>query len=155
MEKFVRYTHSWQRPASAPGAPVFRPWSTDAPPPSHSIPPNVAVKAAARQGAFEAYHLALMRAYFEQNRCVTDRATIAAVAGECGLDVPAFLADLDDPALEAEVVADHTEAVEAGVTGVPCVIVNDVFPLPGAQDANVYEQIVAKVIERGLNRSPA
>ncbi len=144
FEKFRRYTQTWMRPAEQPDAGEFRVWSTDAPPPSHSVPPNVAVKAAARQRGFERYHLPLMRAYFYENRDVTDPDTIVAVAEECGLDIDRFLVDLKDESVGREVVADHQEAIERGVTGVPAVVVDDTFPIPGAQDVAFYRHLVHK-----------
>ena len=95
LEKFRRYTESWKVPASQPDAGEFRVWSTDEAPPSHSVPPNVAVKAAATQGRFDLYHLALMRAYFFENRNVTDTATLLDVAAACDLDLVRFEADLE------------------------------------------------------------
>ena len=92
-------------PASQPDAADFRVWSTDEAPPSHSVPPNVAVKAAAAQGeaAFARYHMALMRAYFYENRNVTDPATIREVAAACALDMARFEADVVDAGVAGSV----------------------------------------------------
>ncbi len=144
MEKFRQYTHSWMRPAGQPDAGEFRVWSTDEPPPSHSVPPNLAVKAAERQGRFEEYHLAVMRAYFYENRNVTDPQTLLAVADECGLELDAFLDALKDEELGRQVARDHNEAVSIGVTGVPCVVLDDGMLLPGAQDLTFYRHVVNK-----------
>ena len=146
MDKFRRYTESWKVPAAQPDAGEFRVWSTDEAPPSHSVPPNVAVKAAAVQGrdAFERYHLALMRAYFYENRNVTDTTTILDVAAACGLDMVRFEADLADEAIARSVLADHNEAFELGITGVPTVVVDGVLPVPGAQDLRFYRHVIEK-----------
>jgi predicted DsbA family dithiol-disulfide isomerase len=153
LDKFRRYTETWMRPATQPDAGEFRVWATDEEPPSHSIPPAVAVKAAARQGApvggdFESYHRALMHAYFARNLNVTSRDVIDLVARECGLDMNRFAADFDDPELAAQVVAEHNEAVEMGISGVPCVVVGDGFAMPGAQERAVYINIVRKLVAR-------
>lgn len=148
IDRFRRYTRSWTLPASVPGAPRFRSWSTDNPPPSHSIPANVAVKAAARQGAFEAYNLALMEAYFYFNRTVTDLGTIVDVASGCGLDLAAFTADVADPSLQQAVVNDHNTAVAQGVRGVPAMVVADGFCLSGAQDREAYLRFIARLLAR-------
>ena len=50
LKRFVRYTQSWLRPAAEPDAGCFRVWETTAGPPSHSVPPQVIAKAAARVG---------------------------------------------------------------------------------------------------------
>jgi predicted DsbA family dithiol-disulfide isomerase len=148
MDRFRRYTESWRKPAGQPDAGEFRVWASDEPPPSHSIPPAVAVKASARQDAFDRYHHALMEAYFSRNLDVTARHNILAVAGECGLDVARFEADLDDPALAERVVADHNEAVELGISGVPCVVVGEGFAMPGSQDRAVYANVARRLAAR-------
>jgi predicted DsbA family dithiol-disulfide isomerase len=150
LEKFRRYTESWMRPAAQADAGEFRVWATDEDPPSHSVPSAVAVKAAARQnhGAFDRYHHALMHAYFARNRNVSSREVILDVARECELDLDAFTSDLDDPALAEEVVADHNEAVELGISGVPCVVLGSGFLIPGAQERAVYINIVRKLVAR-------
>ena len=144
LDQFRRYTESWRRPASSPGGGRFRPWSTDEAPPSHSVPPNVAVKAAARQGAFARYHLAVMDAYFWDNRNVTDNQTLIAVAAAVGLDVERFTADLHDAELEREVRHDYQEALARGITAVPTVVVDGEWELPGAQDLEFYRRVVTR-----------
>lgn len=148
LERFRRYTESWLRPASQPDAGEFRVWATDEAPPSHSVPPAVAVKASARQGAFGAYHRALMHAYFARNLDVTSRANILGVASGSGLDLPRFEADLDDPALVAEVFADHEEGLALGVSAAPTIVLEGGFLLPGSQDRSVYRNIVQKLMAR-------
>jgi predicted DsbA family dithiol-disulfide isomerase len=148
LDRFRHYTQSWTKPASQPDAGEFRPWATDEEPPSHSIPPALAVKAARRQGAFDPYHRALMHAYFARNLNVTAAATAAAVAAECGLDVARFEADFADPATLEEVVSDHREGVELGISGVPCIVVGESFALPGSQDRSTYIHLFRRLLER-------
>ena len=118
--RFVRYTQSWLRPAAEPDAGRFRVWESGEPAPSHSVPAQLAAKAARRisAGAFAALHPRLLRAYFEENRDISARATLAAIWSEAGLPAEAFAA-IDDPALLRETLAEHAEALEQGVTGVP------------------------------------
>ena len=144
-EKFREYTQSWLRPAGEPDAGRFRPWSGEEPSPSHSVPPLVACKAAARLGAFDRYHLAVMDAYFYGNRNVTDRGVLVEVAESVGLEARAFEDELADPRLVEEVMADHNEAVSLGVTGVPAVVVPGGLVLPGAQDLTFYRRLVQKL----------
>jgi predicted DsbA family dithiol-disulfide isomerase len=151
MDRFRRYTETWLRPAGAPDAGEFRVWATDDAPPSHSVPPAVAVKASARQGAFARYHRALMHAYFARNLDVTSRSRILEVAAECGLDLESFARDLDDPSLAEQILADHHEAVELGISGVPCVVVAGGFQMPGAQERAVYVNIVRRLLARQEN----
>ena len=48
LEKFRVYTQSWQRAAEDPDGGTFQVWQSDAGPPSHSVPPHLVAKAAAR-----------------------------------------------------------------------------------------------------------
>jgi predicted DsbA family dithiol-disulfide isomerase len=144
LDKFRRYTQSWMRVAEQPDGARFRVWSTDEEPPSHSVPPAIAVKAAARQGMFDRYHLALMDAYFYENRNVTALDTIVDVAVANGLDRERFLVDLADESLARAVIDDHNEAVGQGISGVPNVVVDGILPIPGAQDTAFYRHVIAK-----------
>lgn len=151
LEKFRAYTRSWARAAEDPDGGTFTVWASDAGPPSHSIPPQLAAKAAARLGepAFARLHDALLRAYFTDNRDITDGATLRAVWAECDLPAADFAA-VEDPALLRQVLAEHDEAVELGVTGVPAVRAagNDT-PLIGAQPLATYRRWVQRLAERG------
>lgn len=148
LEKFRAYTQSWLRPAAEPDAPVFRPWATDAGPPSHSIPAHLVAKAAAALGpdAFDAMHARLLRAYFEENRDVTERATQLALWRELGFAEEAF-AVADAPATRDVVLAEHHAALDAGVTGVPAMMLvgNDV-PTLGAMPFETYRRWIARAL---------
>src|SRR5581483_9261448 len=94
LDSFRRYTERWfgpNGPASAAPDVEFRPWN-DEQPPSHSVPPAIAVEAAKAFGEPIAtrYHLAMMRAYFVEHRDVSTREVVLAVASDVGIDVDAF-----------------------------------------------------------------
>lgn len=159
LASFVRYTRSWARPAEEPDAPVFRPWTgaESEGPPSHSVPPQVAAKAAARRGpeAFARLHARLLAAYFEERRDITAAATLRALWAEAGLPAAAFEA-CEDPALREAVVAEDREARELGITGVPAVRPEDreVFVL-GAQPLTTLRRWVARLREGVLDGDAA
>jgi len=122
LEEFRAYTSSWLRPAQDEDAGAFRVWSTDVGPPSHSVPPHLVAKAAEELGpaAFRDIHERLLHAYFADNRDITDRDTLAAIWSEA--DLPAEeLSRAWEPRIEEKVLAQHNEAVELGITGVPAV----------------------------------
>jgi predicted DsbA family dithiol-disulfide isomerase len=122
LEEFRTYTRSWLRPAQEDDAGTFRVWSTDAGPPSHSIPPHLIAKLAAQIGrdAFVDMHQRLLSAYFSNNRDITDRDTLATIWNEAGL--PAKVLDrIGDPQLLGAVLAQHDEAIDLGINGVPAV----------------------------------
>ena len=148
VEKFREYTQSWLRPASQAGGGRFRPWASKDSPPSHSVPPQIAVKAAARLGGFDRFHLALMDAYFWDNRNVADPSVLIDIAKACDLDPIEFSVLLQDESLLQLVIDEHNEAVEAGITGVPTVVAPGGFQIPGAQDLAFYRHLVQKLGSR-------
>ena len=149
LEKFRRYTRSWLRVAADEPAGEFRVWEGDAGPPSHSIPPHLVAKAAATLGpdAFERMHDRLLRAYFAENRDVSDDATLKALWQEVGLEDAAF-ERREDPALLERVLSEHGSALEAGVNGVPAVMIDgqDV-PLTGALPIEMFERWIERNLE--------
>jgi predicted DsbA family dithiol-disulfide isomerase len=122
LEEFRAYTRKWARPAAEPDAGTFRPWEGDAGPPTHSLPPHLVARAAAEldRGAFDSMHERLFHAYFAENRDITDRATLRRLWNDIGLPDDRFEL-CDERALREAVLADHREAIELGVHGVPAV----------------------------------
>lgn len=148
LEKFRAYTQSWLRAAADPDGGTFSVWRGDAGPPSHSVPPHLVAKAAARLGTgpFVRLHEALLRAYFTDNRDITDGDTLRAIWSECGLPAETFAAAAD-PALLREVVAQHNEAIELGITGVPAVRVDGTDAVVvGAQPLETYRRWVRRLL---------
>lgn len=156
LEKFRAYTRGWSRPAAEPDAGRFRPWESDAGPPSHSVPPHLAASAAAALGraAFDSLHERLFEAYFAENRDITDRATLRALWGEVGLPAGEF-ERCDDPALREAVLADHREAVDLGVHGVPAVRIEpNLVATVGAHSLEQYRRWFQKQLA-ALDAEPA
>jgi predicted DsbA family dithiol-disulfide isomerase len=150
LEKFVRYTRSWERPAAEPDAPPFRAWASDEGPPSHSLPPHLAAKAAATYGpeAFARLHQRLLDAYFVESRDITAPGVLGALWVEVGLPHDG-LARLGDPAVLEAVVADHNAAVEHGIGGVPtAMLTENAVPIPGALPYETYRRWVERALER-------
>ena len=147
LEKFMRYTQSWLRPASEPDAPVFRVWQSSEGPPTHSVPAHLVAKAAAARGpeAFAEVHARLLRAYFEESRDISRADTLRAIWTEAGLPEAGF-ADCFDQRLVAQTLEQHNEAVSLGITGVPAVRVagTDAFVL-GAQPLATYRRWVERL----------
>ncbi len=130
----------------------FTLWSDESDePPSSSVPAQVAAKTLeiVDPDRVPAYHRALLVAYFTDNRDISNWEVLIDVATEVGVDRAAFVAGLDEhsTAMTQAVIDDHNAAIELGVTGVPCVVINDVLPIPGAQDVEAYERWIDKVSE--------
>jgi predicted DsbA family dithiol-disulfide isomerase len=150
LEQFTRYTQSWARPAESEPSATFRTWSGEHEPPSFSLPCAMAGKAVLHEfGAdgFDRFHLALMRAYFADNRTITDRDVILDVAVAVDLDREPLAARLehDAEALARECVADHKAALAQGIAAVPTAVVNDEYMLRGAMALEQYRKVVSRL----------
>lgn len=120
VEKFRRYTESWQRPAAESDAGRFQIWSGDESPPTHSVPAHSVAKAAARVSpdAFRAMHERIMTAYFSESRDISSRPVLTSLWNEVGLSMEALEWAFTDAATAA-VLADFHAAQDLGATGVP------------------------------------
>ena len=147
LEKFMRYTQSWLRPAGEPDAPTFRVWESTEGPPTHSVPPHLVAKAAAALGpeAFAEVHARLLRAYFEQSRDISRADTLRAIWTEAGLPEAGFAVCFEERLVQ-QTLEQHNEAVSLGITGVPAVRVagTDAFVL-GAQPLATYRRWIERL----------
>ena len=147
LERFMRYTQSWLRPAAEPGAPIFRVWESTEGPPTHSVPAHLVAKAALGLGgaAFAALHVRLLRAYFEQSRDISALSTLRAIWSEASLPEAGFEACFEAGVLE-QTLAEHHEAVSLGITGVPALRVagTDAF-VTGAQPLETYRRWIERL----------
>lgn len=150
LDKFTAYTQSWMRPNAAQQDADFHVWSGVNPPPTHSLPPAIAGKAVRDTfgvDGFHRFHLALMRAYFADNRTISERAVILDVAAAADLD-PQKLDDALDAGtfeFEQQVVDDHGAALAEGIAAVPTAVVNDEYILQGAMTLEQYQKVVARL----------
>jgi predicted DsbA family dithiol-disulfide isomerase len=150
LEKFRAYTQGWSRPAAEPDGGTFQVWQGDAGPPAHSLPPHLVARAAARLGRteFDTLHERLFHAYFAESRDITERATLRALWREGGLPDRDF-DYCDDPAIRDAVLADHREAVDLGIHGVPAVRIEpNLVATVGAHPLEVYRRWFLKQIDR-------
>ena len=149
LEKFRAYTRSWLRPAGEEDAGEFRVWEGDAGPPSHSVPPHRVAKAAAELGgdAFRRMHRRLLRAYFAENLDVTDPETLHRLWQEAGLPAGDFQRH-EAPELLDKVLAEHAEAQELGVTGVPTVMLaHQRIPVLGALPLETWRRWLHRALD--------
>ncbi len=152
-DKFVAYTQGWQRMAEMEPRAAFNPWSSDTTnePPSSSLPAQVAYKVVEANWpeAAVALHWALLAAYFTENRTISDWDVLADVVVGVGVDRSEFLALVAEQGdtMSALVINEHNSAIEHGVTAVPTVIINEVLPIPGAQDAESYINWIERILE--------
>ena len=95
-----------------------------------------------------ALKLALFKAHFNHRRNLGDRTVLLDIAAENGLHREAAKAALDDPDLEARVAAEEAQAWDLNISGVPAMIVNSKFLIPGAQPPEVYVNALRRVAEK-------
>ncbi len=99
-----------------------------------------------------ALKLALFRAHFNERKNLSDRDVLLDIAASVGLHRAAAKAALDDPDLEARVLAEEHQAWDMNISGVPAIIVaNETgakFMIPGAQAPEVYVNALRRVAEK-------
>jgi predicted DsbA family dithiol-disulfide isomerase len=95
-----------------------------------------------------ALKLALFRAHFNLRANLGDRTILLDIASENGLHRAAAKAALDDPELEARVLAEEAQAWDMNISGVPAMIINSKFMIPGAQAPEVYVNALRRVAEK-------
>ena len=92
--------------------------------------------------------LALFKAHFNQRRNIGSRDVLLDVAREVGLDREGALAALSEPELAARVRAEEQQAFELNITGVPAMVVEGKFMIPGAQAPETYINALRRVAEK-------
>ena len=151
-EAFVAYTESWRRPAALEPGATFRVWASDEPQPTSSVPAHVAAKALARLApeASDAFHHRLLRAYFAENRTISDRSVLADLAADVGVDRGEFTTHLAEweRDLTRQVLEEHDEAVAQGITAVPTMVIDEVLPVQGAQEVETIARWIERLLER-------
>ena len=148
-DEFANYTNSWSRPAGMEPATSFQyPWQ-GAEPPESSVPSAIAGKVAASFGASTGrrFHHLLLEAYFTDNRTISEVETLADIAEAAEIDRAEFLASYEDQyrPLLRQVYDEHNLAINSGVTGVPAVVVDERYLVPGAVEVEYYEEVLAHV----------
>ena len=92
--------------------------------------------------------LALFKAYFQQNRDVSDEAVLIDVAQSVGLNGDVSKAWLADAALTETVRAEQAHWIDQNITGVPAIIFDKQFMVPGAQSAEAFAGVIDKVLSK-------
>lgn len=110
-----------------------------------SRPALIGVKYAEAKGKGNAFHDAVLRAYWLEARNIEDRSVLSDVAQGVGLDTMAFEAALDDPHYAAEVDEDIDLARSYGLQGVPALIFEQKYLIPGAVPYNTLRQAVEQI----------
>ena len=89
--------------------------------------------------------LALFRAHFNRREKLGERDVLLDIAASVGLHREAARAALADAELEARVIAEEQQAWDLNISGVPAMIVNWKFLIPGAQSPETYVNVLRRV----------
>ncbi len=111
----------------------------------------IGAKYAEAQGVGDAYHDAVFRAYWQHARSIQDVDVLKEIAVKIGLDAEAFTAVLNDPAFQAQVLADEEQAQSIGLQGVPALIFAGRYLVSGAQPYDVLVKVTEDVQARATN----
>ena len=88
---------------------------------------------------------ALLRAYFTDGRDVSNRDTLVQLAGDTGLDAERARTVLESGEFTDEVRADEEFFIQAGIRGVPAIIIERKHLISGGQPVEVFEQALREV----------
>ena len=91
---------------------------------------------------------ALFDAHFQQRRRMNDPAVLTDVAASVGLDRTEAAAALTDPEIDAIVEAGEQQALDWNISGVPAMIINGKYMVPGAQDPATYTNLLRRVVAK-------
>lgn len=97
----------------------------------------------------------LFRAYFTEGQAVGDRATLAALGAELGLDAAEVAALLDGDRFAREVRDEEREAQQLGIHGVPFFVIGGRYGMSGAQPAEALRAALTQAWTELIAPPPA
>jgi predicted DsbA family dithiol-disulfide isomerase len=95
-----------------------------------------------------ALKLALFAAYFQQGRDVSDEANLLDIAESVGLDRVICTTWLADEALSRQVRGEQAYWRGENISGVPAIIFDGKYMVPGAQSAETFAQVIGRVMAK-------
>lgn len=103
---------------------------------------------AGREGRQLALKHALLRAYFDHGRVISDHQVLADAAADAGLDRDTALQILARGDFAAEVADDEIEWRSEGIASVPTMVIDREFVINGAQEPDRIERALRKLAAR-------
>ena len=111
-----------------------------------SRPALTGAKFAQEHGKSQAYHRAIMQAYWLDAKDISDRMILTDLAVDIGLARDDFSAALDDPQYDEQVQFDIDQAREFGLNSVPSLVFDNRYLVAGAQPYPVLVQATEHVM---------
>ena len=93
----------------------------------------------------------LFKRYFREGQDISDIDVLVDVATTVGMDGDLVRRLLDGDSDLAETIAEDKKAREMGVQGVPCFIIGASYAVQGAQNTDVWANIIAEIVEKSKN----
>lgn len=90
----------------------------------------------------------LLRAYFTEGLDVGNIDVVLDCAEEVGLERASLEKYLNEGHGATEVRDDIQRALDMEITGVPCFVIDGRYMIPGAQDVDVFEQVLERVLSK-------
>jgi predicted DsbA family dithiol-disulfide isomerase len=104
-----------------------------------------AAEFARERGLFDAMHLALFKAYWEQTGDIESVQGLKQIATEVGLDAEAMAAELAAGRYEEVLDANRREATQVGINGIPAHVFGLRYLVMGAHPYEILKQVADKV----------
>ena len=95
-----------------------------------------------------ALKMALFTAYFQDRSDVSDTEVLCDIAEAQGMDRAVALAWINDAALTETVRAEMEHWIDQNITGVPAIIFDQKYMVPGAQSAETFADLINKVLTK-------
>ena len=95
-----------------------------------------------------ALKMAMFTAYFQDRRDVSDEAVLLDIAQAQGFDSGGAAACLASEPLSKAVRAEQQQWIGKNISGVPAIIFDQKFMVPGAQSAEVFADVITKVLAK-------
>jgi predicted DsbA family dithiol-disulfide isomerase len=95
-----------------------------------------------------ALKMALFTAFFQDRRDVSDVDVLCDIADAQGMDRAVALAWINDAALTTSVRAEMAHWTDQNITGVPAIIFDQKYMVPGAQSAETFADVINKVLTK-------
>jgi predicted DsbA family dithiol-disulfide isomerase len=95
-----------------------------------------------------ALKLALFSAYFQQGKDVSDNGTLLDIADSVGLKRELCVEWLSDETLSQQVRGEQAYWRNENINGVPAIIFDGKYMVPGAQSAETFAQVIGKVLAK-------
>ena len=114
----------------------------------NSRPALIGEKFAEQFNLGNVYHKAVFEAYWLEAKNIEDQVVLGDIAESLGLNREDFLASLDNPELETLVEIDIQQARQLELRGVPALIFEGKYYIPGAQPYDELVRFVEQLKQR-------